>query len=136
MRLKLVRDARGEHNYGQLFADDEFIGHTLEDRDRFLETYPEDKIDGDTAIPRGLYRISITFSNRFQRPMPLVHGVPGFDGVRIHGGNTEANTKGCPLLGARRTDAGIANCEPVNARLMALLEACEKRGEDVWLELV
>jgi|SRR3990167_3362637 len=136
MILKLIRaDDGDEHNHGQLFADRALLGYTLEDQDRRLEVGGE-KVNGETAIPRGRYRVSITFSNRFQRPMPLVHDVPGFTGVRIHGGNTEANTEGCPLLGAIRTSTGIANCGPVNARLMALLEDCEEHGEDVWLEVV
>lgn len=135
MIIELFRDPPPKsHNWGELFIDGLLLGQTLEDEDRFLETGGE-KVHGQTAIPRGRYKVTVTFSNRFQKPMPLVHDVPGFSGVRIHGGNTEANTEGCPLLGARRTSNGIADCAGVNARLMQYLESAADRGEDVWFEV-
>lgn len=135
MILELHRDPSPKaHNWGELYLDGKLLGQTLEDEDRFLET-GEEKIRGQTAIPRGRYKVTITDSARFGRPMPLVHDVPGFSGVRIHGGNTEANTEGCPLLGMRRTHDGIADCAGVNARLMNHLAAAADRGEDVWLEV-
>lgn len=135
MNLDLIRDlVERERTFGKLYVDGKYLGETLEDTDRFLEAGGE-KIDGKTAIPRGRYKVTVTFSNRFQKPMPCIHDVPGFDGVRIHGGNTEEDTHGCPLLGNVRSTTGIAQCAGVNARLMNLLEACEDRGEDVWLEV-
>ena len=136
MILLLKRDdvLGSKHNFGQLFVDGKLLGQTLEDTDRRLEDGGE-KDYGNTAIPRGRYRVTITFSQRFKRPMPLLHDVPGFDGVRIHGGNTEANTQGCPLLGAMRIDTGIRNCGPANERLMMYLEHAEDRSEEVWLTI-
>lgn len=134
MELELVRDdsAMGRHNFGQLFADGQLLGETLEDPDRALEIGGK-KIHGETAIPRGRYKVALSFSERFQRLMPLICDVPGFVGVRIHGGNTEANTEGCPLLGSVRTKTGIKDCAAPNTRLMSLLRAAMVRGEAVWL---
>lgn len=136
MILELIRDndPSQSHNFGKLFADRLFFGETLEDADRYLETGGE-KIDGDTAIPRGRYKVTLSMSRRFGRIMPEVHDVPGFSGVRIHGGNTEADTLGCPLLGQVRTASGISNCKGVNDRLYVTLQAAQQRGEDVWLEV-
>jgi hypothetical protein len=136
MMLELFRDNEPSqaHNWGELFIDGRLLGQTLEDPDRRLEDGGE-KIHGQSAIPRGRYKVTVTFSNRFQKLMPLVHDVPGFEGVRIHGGNTEANTDGCPLLGQRRTAVGVADCAGVNARLINYLVAAADRGEDVWLEV-
>ena len=133
MNIDLIRDlAERTKTFGKLFVDGKYLGETLEDTDRFLEDGGE-KIDGQTAIPRGRYKVTVTYSNRFKKPMPYIHDVPDFDGVRIHGGNTEEDTHGCPLLGNVRSSTGIAQCAGVNERLMHMLEACEDRGEPVWL---
>lgn len=136
MLLELIRDDEpGQtHNWGKFFCDRLFFGETLEDTDRRLEQGGE-KVYGDTAIPRGRYRVKLTPSRRFQRIMPEILDVPGFSGVRIHGGNTEHDTQGCPLLGQVRTPTGVATCKGVNDRLYVTLQAAEQRGEEVWLEV-
>lgn len=136
MILELIRDDDQPMNLnrGKFFIDGKYFCETLEDPDRYLENGGV-KIDGDTAIPRGRYAVTRSLSNRFGRVMPEVLGVPGFTGVRLHGGNTEADTHGCPLLGAVRIAAGIANCKGVNERLDNAVEAALNRGEEVWLEV-
>jgi hypothetical protein len=134
--IELIRDddPSQKHNWGKFFVDRLFFGETLEDKDRHLEAGGE-KVYGDTAIPRGRYRVTLSMSRRFGRNMPEIHDVPGFTGVRIHGGNTEHDTLGCPLLGQTRTATGIANCKGVNDRLYVTLLAAEQRCEEVWLEV-
>lgn len=136
MLIELIRDDDPtlKHNYGKFFVDKLFFGETLEDKDRYLETGTE-KVYGDSAIPRGRYKVTLSLSRRFGRIMPELHDVPGFTGVRIHGGNVEADTHGCPLLGQNRIAAGIANCKGVNDRLYVTLQAAEQRNEEVWLEV-
>lgn len=136
MKLLLIRedDPNNSHNWGQLFIDKKYFGETLEDTDRFLEA-GERKIDGDTAIPRGNYRVILSDSTRFKRVMPEVLNVPGFTGVRIHGGNTVEDTSGCPLLGAIRTEDGVANCHGINERLIDRIGEAIADGDEVWLEV-
>jgi len=63
---------------GQLLDDDGLhVCYTLEDRDRKLEDGGE-KVNGQTAIPRGSYRVVLSQSNRFKRIMPEVLDVPQF----------------------------------------------------------
>jgi hypothetical protein len=137
MIIELIRDdeSSNKHNWGKLFVDKLFFGETLEDKDRYLEAGGE-KEYGDTAIPRGRYRVALTPSRRFGKIMPEILDVPGFTGVRIHGGNTEHDTLGCPLLGQVRTADGVSNCKGVNDRLYVTLQAAFQRGEEVWLEVL
>lgn len=96
MDIKLRRFEFGtNYTIGKLYVDDVYFCFTLEDKVR-----PDgEKIDGQTAIPYGTYTVTIDMSTRFGRLMPHVLNVPGFDGIRIHTGNTDADTEGCILLG-------------------------------------
>lgn len=134
IEAELRRDGIASRNWGKLFISDTYLGETLEDPDRKLEAGGA-KIPGETAIPRGRYRLRLTPSTRFGKIMPQIMDVPGFAGIRIHGGNSEADTEGCPLLGQRRTAIGVADCVGVNQRLHDFLEAAERRGDEVWLDV-
>ena len=90
---------------GELYMNGKFYCHTLEDVDRdLIQTMPladiqQIKVQNNTCIPYGKYDIIINISNRFKRVMPLLLLVPGFEGIRIHNGNTDADTEGCILVG-------------------------------------
>jgi Family of unknown function (DUF5675) len=99
MNLELKRKwFTPETTIGELFVDGVFECFILEDRER--EGQP--KVFGQTAIPRGVYEVKITHSPRFNRDLPLLLKVPGYEGVRIHPGNKAADTEGCLLPGTRR----------------------------------
>ena len=55
--------------------------------------------EGKGCIPSGTYRLLLTRSSKFDRWLPLLWKVPGFTGIRIHAGNTVADTQGCILPG-------------------------------------
>lgn len=104
MKLTVNRHPHGiTCTIGDLLIDGDFFAHTLEDLPR------ETKIPGETRIPAGTYQVLLTVSpavaaGKLWSPLPstelplLIH-VPGFDGVRIHAGNTDKNTQGCILVG-------------------------------------
>lgn len=50
-------------------------------------------------IPAGTYDLAIDWSPKFNRLMPHVCDVPGYEGIRIHWGNYVDNTEGCTLVG-------------------------------------
>jgi len=83
---------------------------TLEDvvRETVHQRVDEWKVRGKTAIPLGIYDVVVTESKRFSAQaglpvlLPLLLNVPGFDGVRIHGGNKATDTDGCILVAWNR----------------------------------
>ena len=94
--------------------------------DILLETIEEDtirdtKIAGETAIPYGSYKVIVNMSNRFKRLMPLLVDVKGFEGVRIHNGNTKADTHGCILVGATKSKDFIGDSKVTFNKLMTKL---------------
>jgi hypothetical protein len=130
VELWLIRDTTGpDYTLGKLFVNQLFFGHVCEDSDRRLEDHPENKVYGKSAIPCGRYEVKITQSQRFGKRMPELLSVPGFTGVRIHGGNTAADTLGCPLLGRARSRHGVFDCKGVNDQLIAALERAQASGE-------
>ena len=81
MELRIKRtDFSDQSTIGELSVNGQFECYTLEDKVR-----PE-KIAGKTAILAGRYEVVISFSQRFQRPLPLLLKVPNFEGIRIHPG--------------------------------------------------
>ncbi len=82
--------------------------HTLEDVSRGENV----KIPEHTCLPPGRYRVKVTFSQRFQRMMPMIYTEDNgyevimngirFKGSRIHGGNTHLNTESCILVARNR----------------------------------
>jgi hypothetical protein len=135
MKLRVERGLSGTSStIGKLYVDGVFFAYTLEDIDRHLEDGGK-KIHGETAIPRGSYKVIIDFSNRFQKQMMHVLNVPGFEGIRIHAGNTDKDTDGCILLGKVRSDNAVFNSrEAVNA-LFDKVRAALDAGQEVNLEV-
>ena len=135
MRLTLVRVTyTDDSTYGTLSINGEMYCYTCEDVDRKLETGGE-KIPGQTAIPRGLYRVRLSMSKRFGYIMPEILDVPQFTGIRFHGGNTHKDTEGCPLLGKKLRANGVYECSEVNKNLIRLMEMAEAIEEEIWLEV-
>ena len=130
MDLLLTRNVfADDYTLGVLTVDGKSFGYTVEDEDR--GTHP--KVPMETAIPPGRYRVRSTFSNRYQRLMPLVMDVPGFRGIRIHTGNDDDDTAGCILPGLVRTEKGVGKSGPAVTWLYAEIAKVEAAGGEVWL---
>lgn len=102
MEFLLTRNESGPHStVGEVTVMGRHQCYVCEDVVREVVGVPvsEWKIKGQTAIPAGRYEIVIDMSTRFGKLMPHLLNVPGFDGIRIHPGNTDHDTEGCLLPG-------------------------------------
>lgn len=132
MELTLKRDIlESRYTQGMLSVDGEYACFSLEDTVRA----PGIKIPGETAIPPGRYRVVITHSPHFDRPLPLLLDVPGFEGVRIHPGNYPSDTQGCILVGNSRKPGEVGNSRAAFAALFEKIEAALQDGSECWITI-
>ena len=135
MKLELHRDLFTEKStIGKLHVNGVAVCETLEDFDRHLEEGGT-KVYGKTCIPRGVYEVIVSMSNRFKVRMPLLLKVPQFEGVRIHPGNTSADTEGCILVGKTRGVDFVGDSRKAYEALMSNLEAAILAGEKLEITI-
>ena len=105
MLITLRREEpRGKAVFGRLVVDGGMLAmDTLENL-----TY---------AIPDGFYRVRMTYSPRFQEVLPILDGVIGRTGIRIHAGNTIEHTEGCILVGDADHACDARRLEDASLRL-------------------
>lgn len=142
MKLKLSRQECGKKStLGSLTINGVHETWIIEDQDRQLEVNPDAKVYGETCIPRGIYDVIITYSNRFKTPLPLLVGVKEFEGVRIHPGNTSEDTHGCLLPATKWARDAEGNAVGLNSReafrrLFAKIEAAVDNNEPISIEIL
>lgn len=113
------------------------LGYIVEDRDRGLDSRDPAtlarKVAKETCIPTGEYVVKTTWSNRFNKPMPLLHDVPGYRGIRVHRGVSAGWTEGCvmPALTRDLATGRTGGSDEATAWLYARIAECEARGEAV-----
>lgn len=138
MKLELIRIAnRPTYCIGKLYIDGVWFCDTIEDTDRGLDDSMsvdeilKKKIKGETAIPTGVYKIEITYSPKYKRMMPLLIGVKGYSGIRIHSGNTSKDTEGCLLVGRNTVVGMVTDSRNTYQRLFARLQ----NAKDITIEI-
>lgn len=131
MKLTLKRIAlRPTYTIGKLYIDDVYFCDTIEDTVRDTNKSGkfdkgEQKIKGKTAIPYGTYEIKWTYSPRFKKYTPQLMNVPSFEGIRVHAGNTSADTEGCLILGENKQVGKVLNSRAtINKFYPIIKEAC------------
>ena len=140
MEIQVNRIARKDgYTIGRMSLNGEYFCDTLEDTDRGLnaamsvDEILSKKRKGITAIPTGKYDVILTFSPRFKRVLPLLLSVKGYEGVRIHPGNTAEDTEGCLLVGENKEKGKVLNSRATLEKLMSVLLECEERKEKVTI---
>jgi Family of unknown function (DUF5675) len=130
MKLVLIREIfTHESTIGVLSVDGKFECYTLEDRVRPV------KVAKKTAIPMGTYKVIVDYSNRFRRDMPHVLDVPNFKGIRIHSGNTAADTEGCILVGQIKGKNYIGGSRLAYKPLFKKINDAFQQKEEITIEI-
>lgn len=137
MDLKLIRSVfTPTVTLGKLFLNESFFAFTCEDTLRDLKDDCSGKIKGKTAIDYGKHEVVLSFSNKFNKYLPLLLNVRCFEGIRIHGGNSEEDTLGCILVGENSDmKARIWNCKETVNTLVNTLKNIEN-SEKMFIEIV
>lgn len=136
MELRVNRAyKKRDYTIGKLYIDGVFFSDTLEDPVRELKTDGSGKIKGVTAIPAGRYRVMVSRSPRFKRMLPYLHGVPFFEGVRIHAGNTAKDTEGCILVGKNNKRGWLSQSRQYEDELTEILLAAQAAGDVIYITI-
>ena len=143
MEITIKRKFKGDnYTIGSLYIDDKYFCDTLEDVDRGLTDSMSDsyistvKVVDQTAIPTGTYKVTITYSNRFKKLLPLINNVKGFSGIRIHSGNTKEDTSGCILVGFNTEKGKVVNSKVTFNKLFNILQDTLNNGEQVEIKII
>ena len=97
------------------------------------------KVKGRSAIPEGRYAIVISWSPKMKQWLPILLGGPEFNrkwqGIRIHAGNTSADTEGCILVGKNREVGKVLDSRIWVHRLKQKIVEAKAKGEAVWITI-
>lgn len=133
MKLMLKRKFFGSaYTIGDFFIDGVFFCNTIEDVVRRLPAACpntpkgrnctcKEKVYAETAIPAGTYKVTMEFSPRFKRCLPLLHDVHHFIGILIHSGNTQRDSAGCLIVGFNTAKGMVTNSRATSDKLNAIL---------------
>ena len=142
MELRLERKYRNNsYCIDKLYINGKYFSDALEDPDRgltdtmSLEEIKKIKIKGNTCIPYGTYNITITYSPRFKKNLPLLNNVKGFDGIRIHSGNKPQDTEGCLLPGFNKVKGQVIDSRVTTDKLIAQIQQVLNKGEKVTITI-
>ena len=116
------------YTIGKIFFNGVMLCYTLEREVKERDRKP--------AIPLGTYKLIVDDSTRFKCPMPHILDVPGYEGIRIHKGNTDADTEGCILLGM--TWAGtdfIGSSHTAFDNFFTLVQTLLSQGQELELQV-
>jgi hypothetical protein len=128
MNLYLIRYPNMGGTPGDLVISRKVFCHTLEG------VIPPDgiKTPTETAIPSGTYPVVLSMSQRFGKVLPEVQNVPGFTGIRMHGGNTIADTEGCILCAYNIVAIDVIQGQAADD----LVDLFRQFGEEITLTIV
>ena len=99
MFYKLVRSRQdGNAVHGTLCSVEHRFSGSTGKTNEYLTPICRTLENADYLIPALTYRVDVTISPRFKRPLPILLQVPGRTGIRFHRGSRPEHSKGCILL--------------------------------------
>ena len=152
MKLTIKRTiTRNSYTLGKLYIDGVYFCDTLEDKDRGLtqnmsvEQIKSIKVPGETAIPKGTYRVTLdVVSPKFSKypfymqtcegKLPRLIDVKGYEGVLIHvadGPKRDSLLQGCIGIGNLSSEEYLINGKKVFVELYNKL-----KGNNIELEII
>lgn len=152
MKITIKRTiTRNSYTLGKLYVDGVYFCDTLEDRDRGLtqnmsvEQIKSMKVPGETAIPKGTYKVTLDIvSPKFSKypfymqtcggKLPRLIDVKGYDGVLIHvadGPKRDSLVQGCIGVGNLSAEEYLMNGKKVFVELYNKL-----KGNNIELEII
>lgn len=142
LTLTVRRFARRDtYTIGHLLVNGEVFSDTLEDTDRGLSSdmplnaISSKKVYGRTAIPTGTYRVSVQYWSKHKRYVPYLHDVPGYTGILIHNGASDADTLGCILVGENRVKGRLTNGKVYMDNITLLCQRAIKAGKPIRITI-
>ena len=156
MILTLVRnisESTKDYTIGELYVQEEDkltqtykVCDTLEDAFRLLpKTCPntpkgsncecKEKVYGKTCIPNGTYTVVLSYSNRFKRVLPELLDVPHFLGIRMHAGNSSADSSGCVILGTKSKGDWVTASRVAFNKVYVLLQKAVANKEEITITI-
>ena len=153
MEIVLKRVApRETYTIGHIYVNDVRFCDAVEDRDRGLRQGMSPaqisavKVPGQTAIPKGRYRIDMeTYSSRYGGVpfykelcggrVPRLVNVPGYAGVLIHAGNSAEDSAGCIIVGENKAVGKVLNSRATLTRLYKEMATAHAAGEEIFITI-
>lgn len=133
MEIRVKRtEFKDDRTIGELYINDKFFCHTMEDTDRGLtkdtsiSVIKRMKIAKKTCIPYGRYRVILSYSTKLGRYLPLILDVPQWRGIRIHKGSDPSWSSGCVLVGLDRKGDKLGKIVEAEKSLIKMLDAVNK----------
>lgn len=132
---------RENYTVGRLYVNNEFFSNTLEDKiidknKNGIFDNGEKKVYGESAIPYGKYKVIYNWSPKFGCNLPRLLDVPHFEGILIHSGNTARDSAGCILVGKNTSKGMLSESRYTSDKLNEIIDAAQKRGEEITIEIV
>lgn len=142
---------KSTYTISNMYIDGVKFCNVLEDTDRGLtqdmplEDIQKAKVYGKTAIPTGTYKVTLDIvSPKFSKykqykfcngKLPRLIDVPGYSGVLIHIGNTEADTDGCLLVGQNNAMGKVTNSTATFKSLYDKMLEAVNRKENITITI-